>query len=165
MHTRLKTVIAALAVAGAAFNAPQGATAATATGSMAVSATVLSFCVVSATPMAFGNYSSSQLDSTASVVVTCSNGTSYNVGLDAGAGSGASVATRKMTGTAGATLNYALYRDSGRNTIWGTTVGSDTLAGTGNGLAQTLNVYGRIGGSQYPGAGAYTDTVVVTVTY
>jgi spore coat protein U-like protein len=165
MNTRFKSAVATVAVAAAALGASQNATGTTATGSMAVSATVVSFCVVAASPMAFGNYSSAQLDSTASVVVTCSNGTTYNVGLDAGGGSGASVSSRKMTGTAGATLNYTLYRDSGRSTIWGTTVGTDTLAGTGNGLAQTLNVYGRIGSAQYPGAGAYTDTVVVTVTY
>lgn len=161
MNKRLITILAAASLMGATASAP----AATAIGSMAVSATVLASCIVAATPMAFGNYSSTQLDSTASVVVTCSNGTSYNVGLDAGTGTGASVSTRKMTGTSGASLNYALYKDASRSTVWGTTVGTDTLAGTGTGLAQTLNVYGRISASQYPGAGAYADTVVVTVTY
>lgn len=163
MKTRLLASALGLALSGLAF-AP-AAPAATATGSMAVSATVLSTCIVAATPMAFGNYGSTQLDSTASVVVTCSNGTTYNVGLDAGTGSGASVASRKMTSGAGATLNYVLYRDSSRSTVWGSTVGTDTLAGTGNGLAQTLSVYGRIAASQYPGSGVYNDTVVVTVTY
>ena len=163
MKLRLLSSVAALSVLGLSLSAP--APAATAVGSMAVSATVLSSCIVAATPMAFGNYSSSQLDSTASVLVTCSNGTTYNVGLDAGSGSGASVSSRKMTGTSGTTLDYVLYRDASRSSVWGATVGSDTLAGTGSGLPQTLNVYGRVGSSQYPGSGIYTDTVVVTVTY
>lgn len=161
MKNRLITLVAAASILGV--SAP--ATAATAIGSMVVSATVLSSCIVAATPMAFGNYASSQVDSTASVVVTCSNGTAYNVGLDAGTGSGASVATRKMTGTSGASLDYMLYRDSARSAVWGSTVGTDTLAGTGSGAAQTISVYGRINASQYPGAGVYADTVVVTVTY
>jgi len=39
------------------------------------------------------------------------------------------------------------------------------VAGTGTGAAQNLTVYGRIPASQFPGAGSYSDTVVVTLTY
>ena len=60
-----------------------------------------------------------------------------------GPASGATVATRKMTSGA-ATVNYTLYSDSGRTTVWGNTIGTDTVAGTGNGAAQTLTVYGRV---------------------
>jgi spore coat protein U-like protein len=154
--------LAAGALAVAASAAGQAATTNT---TFAVSSTVLSVCTVSATALAFGNYSLVQTDATNVVSVTCTFGTAYDVGLNAGGGSGATVATRKMTGPSSQTLNYTLYQDSGRTTVWGNTVGTDTVAGTGSGTAQNLTVYGRVSGAQAAGAGAYTDTVTVTVTY
>ncbi|NMG35433.1 fimbrial major subunit CsuA/B family protein [Azoarcus sp. TTM-91] len=148
--------LALLLPAGAAFGA-------TATATFSVTATVLANCIVSASPLAFGNYSSLQLDATTTVTVTCTSGTTYNVGLDAGIGSGATVTTRRMSGVG--TLNYTLYSDSARTTVFGNTVGTNTVAATGTGSAQPLTVYGRIPGGQYPAAGSYTDTITVTVTY
>lgn len=45
------------------------------------------------------------------------------------------------------------------------TIGTDTLAGTGNGNVQNLTVYGRVPPQATPAAGVYTDTVAITVTY
>ncbi|MFL9926022.1 spore coat U domain-containing protein [Herbaspirillum lusitanum] len=139
--------------------------AATATGSLVITASVLASCTVVGSTIAFGAYSSTQVDQTGNIAVLCTNGTTYNVGLDAGAGTGASTTVRKMTGSGGGTLNYALYRDSGRTNNWGSTIGTDTQAGTGSGLLQNLTVYGRIASAQTPLAGTYTDTVTVTLTY
>lgn len=158
-----RILCATLAAAMLASSAP--GMAATATGSLVVTATVLASCTVVGSTIAFGNYSSSQVDQTGTIAVVCTNGTAYNVGLDAGTGSGATTTTRKLTGSGGGTLNYALYRDSGRTTNWGSTIGTDTQTGTGSGLTQTLTVYGRIAASQTPLAGVYTDTVTVTLTY
>jgi spore coat protein U-like protein len=155
-------VVAGLAAA-ASFGSPPGR-AATSTATIAVSATVLAFCTITALPLAFGNYSSAQLDATTTLTASCTVGTPYTVGLDAGLGTGATTTTRKMTST-GSTLNYELFRDSARTLNWGNTIGTDTVAGTGNGLAQTLTVYGRILGSQLVAPGAYTDTVTATLTY
>jgi spore coat protein U-like protein len=91
---------------------------------------------------------------TTSLSVTCTNGTSYNVGLNAGTASGATVTTRAMTGPGGATLSYALYQDSGHSTNWGNTVGTDTKSGTGDGSAQTMTVYGNLSANQYPTPGS-----------
>lgn len=139
----------------------------TATASIAVSATVLSSCAVVALPLAFGNYTPTQSGNTTAqttLAVTCTNGTPYSVGLNAGGGTGATVATRKLTSGA-TTLNYTLYSDSGYSTLWGNTIGTNTVTGTGSGLLQTLNVYGSITALQAVPAGAYTDTVTVTLTY
>ncbi|RUY19730.1 spore coat U domain-containing protein, partial [Mesorhizobium sp. M7A.F.Ca.US.001.04.2.1] len=57
------------------------------------------------------------------------------------------------------------YRDTGRTQPWGITVGTDTVAGTGNGNVQNLTVYGRVPPQTTPAAGVYTDTVAITVTY
>jgi spore coat protein U-like protein len=158
-----RLLCATLAAAMLASSAP--VTAATATGSLVITATVLASCTVVGSTIAFGNYTSTQVDQTGNIAVVCTNGTSYSVALDAGAGTGATTSVRKLTGSLGGTLNYALYRDSGRTSNWGSTIGTDTESGTGTGLTQNLTVYGRIASAQTPLAGTYTDTVTVTLTY
>jgi len=104
------------------------------------------------------------VDQTSTVQVQCTDTTPYNIGLDAGTGSGATVATRKMT-SGGATVNYSLYSDAARTTVWGNTIGTDTVAATGNGSGQNYTVYGRVPAQSTPSAGSYADTVVTTITY
>jgi spore coat protein U-like protein len=135
---------------------------------MAVSATVQSACIVAATALSFGSYnptSASNTDATTTLSVTCTSGTSYTVGLNAGTGSGATVTSRKMT-NGGNTLGYALYQDSSRTTNWGNTPGTDTPASaTAGSSAATLTVYGRITAGQNVPAATYTDSITVTVNY
>lgn len=139
-----------------------------ATTTMGVSAIVLNACLVSATDMAFGSYnptSSTPTDATSSIIVTCTPGTLYNVGLNAGTTAGATVSTRKMLNGA-APLNYSLYSNSGRSTNWGNSSGSDTVSQTASSIVPaTFTVYGRVPAQQSVAAGAYTDTVTVTVSY
>jgi len=125
-----------------------------------VSATVVATCSVSASNLAFGSYTGTgNTDQTTTVTVTCGNGTGYSVALNDGAN--ASGSTRRMANGSNY-LAYELYSDSGRTTVWNAAA---PVAGTGNGGAQTLTVYGRIPTGQSVPAGAYTDTVQVTVTY
>lgn len=141
--------------------------AATATDTFQVTATVPDECIISATDMAFGNYSvtaGTAVDGATTLSVTCSGGTAYEVSLDAGAGSGATATTRKMTSGAN-TLDYSLYQDAGRTQVWGDTAGSNTVSGSGTGSAQTINVYGRISASQAAAAGAYSDTITATISF
>lgn len=149
--------------------ASSAASAATATGSFAVSATVLNVCTVTALPLTFGNYdptSSSNTDATTTITVLCTLGNPYTVALDKGT-NGTAVTARQMLISGGGTtkLNYALSRDASHTLNWGQTVGTDTASGTGTGLAQSLTVYGRITASQAVSAGIYADTVNVTVNY
>lgn len=153
-----------LAIAGLLASSSFGASAATATAVIPVSATALSVCVAAALPLVFGNYSGAQLDASAALTVTCSLGTTYNVKLDAGAGTNASIATRKLAFLSN-TIDYHLYRDSNRTQNWGTTIGTDTFQQTSAGLPQVITVYGRITAGQYPTPGAYLDTVNVAVEY
>jgi spore coat protein U-like protein len=128
-------------------------------------------CSVSTSPLNFGTLAlnattvkTNLATASTSISVRCTSATSYTVGLNAGAGSGATTTTRVMTnGTAH--LNYQLWRDSPRTLNWGNTVGTDTVAGTGSGLTQTLNVYGSIAAAQAVIPGTYTDTVNVVLTY
>jgi spore coat protein U-like protein len=140
--------------------------AATTTTTFSVSMTITASCAVAASALAFGSSGilSANVDATTTVSVTCTNSTPYNVGLDVGTGTGATVAARKMT-SGGATVTYSLYQNTGRSTVWGNTVSTDTLAGTGNGSAQVLTVYGRVPSQTTPAPATYTDTITVTVTY
>lgn len=146
--------------------------AATSTTSFTVSATVADSCSVSATNLAFGNVTpvdNINFNATSTVDVTCANGTTYDIGLDAGANSSdGTVSTRRMTDGAATPnyLSYQMYQDSGHTTVWGNTVGTDTVAATGTGSTQTNTVYGQIpSGQQATPTGSYTDTVTVTVTF
>lgn len=132
--------------------------------SFSVTATVVPGCSIAATALNFGTYAGSATNANSTLTIQCSNSTSYNVGLDAGQASGATVTTRRMTNGA-KTLNYALYSDSGRTKNWGNTVGTDTASGVGNGSAQLLTIYGQIAAGQKPAPGSYADTITATVTY
>jgi spore coat protein U-like protein len=162
-QTPCKALSAVALLAGLAFNF--SADAATAPSTVAVSATVQATCTNTATPMAFGVYTGVQSDSTAIITVTCTNTTPYTVGLNAGTAPTATVTTRRMTGAVGVFLAYSLFSDAGRATNWGTTVGTDTISGTGTGAGQALTIYGRVAAAQFPAPGAYTDTIIATVTY
>ena len=129
--------------------------------------TVTSSCVInSASTLNFGSQGVliANVDNSSTLQVQCTNTTPYNIGLDAGTGSGATVAARKMS-NGGATVTYSLYSDASRTVVWGNTVGTDTVAGTGNGASQSYPVYGRVPVQTTPAAATYTDTITVTVTY
>jgi len=141
------------------------AIAATATTTFSVTATVQATCLISATNLAFGTYTGALNSATSTISVTCTNTSPYNVGLNAGTAVGATVTTRQMTGPAAATLGYALFQDAAHTINWGQTVSTDTEAGTGTGVAQTLTVYGQVAAGQFVAPGAYTDTITATITY
>jgi len=137
----------------------------TATAQFSVNASVIAGCGISATAMNFGNYAGTVANSTSIVTISCTSGTTYNVGLNAGTATGATVTTRKMTGPSSATLSYALYSNSGLTINWGNIVGINTVAGAGTGHAQFLTVYGRIAAGQYLRPGSYSDTITASITY
>ena len=161
----MRTFLAALTVALVSI-AGSEAGVSTATGSFNVQVAIAATCVVtSATTLDFGTQGvlSANIDQTSTITITCTNTTPYNIGLDKGL-NGSSVTTRQMK--AGSELvNYSLFSDAGRTVNWGNTVGTDTVAATGNGSAQPFTVYGRISPQTTPGPATYTDTITVTVTY
>jgi spore coat protein U domain-containing protein, fimbrial subunit CupE1/2/3/6 len=141
--------------------------AATVTSTFTVQMTVTTSCVINSTStMDFGTQGvlTANVDSTSTLAVQCTNTTPYNIGLNIGLGTGATVAVRKMTSGAN-TINYSLYTTAARTVVWGNTVGTDTVAATGNGASQSYTVYGRVPPQTTPAPAAYTDTITVTVTY
>ncbi|MEI9429832.1 Csu type fimbrial protein [Mesorhizobium sp. Cs1299R1N3] len=158
-------IVSACLVLPALFSSEARAT--TTTSSMSVQMTITASCTInSAATLNFGSSGviAANVDQASTLQVQCTNTTPYNIGLNAGTGTGATVATRKMT-NGGSTINYSLYSDSGRTTVWGNTVGTDSVSATGNGAAQSFTVYGRVPSQSTPAPAVYTDTVTVTVTY
>jgi spore coat protein U-like protein len=140
-------------------------TVSSATTSFTLTVVIQATCTIAANPLNFGNYAGVLISSSTTISVTCTKSANYNLGLSAGLSTGATVTTRKMTGPSSSLLNYKLFSNSGYTTNWGNTVGTDTVAGSGSGVAQTLTVYGQIPAQQFVRPGSYTDTVVATLTY
>jgi spore coat protein U-like protein len=157
-----------LVAAAAAAASP--ASAADTSSNLDVSATVTANCVVSTTAVAFGNVdvtSGNAVQATGGLNVTCTSGTAWAAAADAGAGTGASLLTRKMADGANL-LNYRLFTDAGRTTVWGDGVEGATadISGVGTGTQQNRTIYGEVeAGQNGLPAGVYGDTVQVTVTY
>jgi spore coat protein U-like protein len=168
MRLRLCGILPLVTVIVGGALSPSTVAAATATGQFQVTLTLQAECrLASTSDLAFGASGVIQtaINATSTLGVQCTNTTPYNIGLSAGAGAGATVTARKMTSGAGATVTYGLYRDTAHTQIWGDTVSSNTLSGTGSGAVQTNTVYGSIPVQTTPAAGTYSDTVQVTVTY
>ena len=159
-----------LGLAAVAAVASTSALAATATNTMPVSVNVINSCTIAATPMSFGAPTAiggANIDSTSTISLVCTNGATYDVALDQGLN--AASGQRFMSNGAATPVKvpYGIFTDSARSAAWGSTSGTNTVAGSaGTSGAVVLTAYGRIPSSATSvGAGAYVDTVTVTVTF
>ena len=109
--SRPRLAFAAAALSCLAFADRSNAT--TATSTFTTQVTVNSTCIVSSGNIDFGPVGvlTANADASSTLTVQCTNTTVYDIGLNAGTGSGASVGTRKMT-NGSATVNYSLYTDA-----------------------------------------------------
>ena len=136
-------------------------------------------CTVSTTPVSFGSYdvlSPTPLDSNGSVTVDCGIGAAppnppvdvlITMGQSPNSGS---FSPRKMKNAMGPDLlNYNLYSDSTRISIWGDGIGGTSVVTlrkvNKNAPPVVITVYGRIPAGQDVSAGSYSDTLIVTITW
>jgi spore coat protein U-like protein len=165
----VKRIVFGLAV-GAAIAGPlaqHSMLAASATANVTVSATVANNCTISGGALAFGSYDplvAGATDGAGTFTVACTKGAS-GVTIDLGTGQNYA-AGRKMT-SGSATLDYQLYSDSSRTTVWGSAAGGSTLAVSAptSKAPVSYTVYGRITGGQDVAAGNYSDSIVATVNF
>ena len=139
----------------------------TTTSTFSVQLTITASCIISsASSLTFApsGVIATAMNQTSTVQVQCTNTTPFNIGLNAGTATGATVTTRKMTSGSN-TINYSLFSNAGMTTNWGQTIGTDTVSSTGTGAAQSFTVYGQVPAQSTPAPGAYSDTITVTVTY
>jgi spore coat protein U-like protein len=128
-------------------------------------------CEISTAAVPFGNYnvfSSNDTDQTGSVSYNCFLAVSVNVRINLSRGSAPTFSPRQMKNGSN-TLNYNLFRDAGRGTVWG-----DGTSGTSFfqvsvlpllGTSGTVTVFGRVFAQQDAAIGSYSDSVVATVVF
>ena len=147
----------------------------TATDNMAVTTDVGISCTITVADLTFTSYDPTygvNNDSTGSVTSTCTTGGAVVLTLGQGANADSSstddAPIRRMLGTTGAAagtyLNYGLYKESGRTTVFGNTAGTGGSF-TATGGADVTTVYGRIPKEQAAAVGSFVDSVSVTLTY
>ena len=139
-------------------------------------------CSVSLSSLAFGTYDQLAAiadDSTGTVTVTCTSigngGGVTRVVYSVAFSTGASGSYQQRFMTSGTPrLNYNLYVDAARSSIWGNGNGGTQLItgsltvgpGVGNGTrTQTHTVYGRVPAQQDAAVGSYTDAIILTLTF
>lgn len=125
-------------------------------------------CSVNSTSGAFGAYSLFNVaptDTAGTIRVSCDTTTlGYTLLLSPG-GAG-SYSPRKLAGGA-YTLAYNLYADALRSLVWGDGSGGTTTVSGAFALPGAIDhaVYGRVPAQQNVAAGAYTDTITVTLNF
>ncbi len=128
----------------------------------------LAACTISTTGVSFGTYNmfaTSPLDSTGSVTYQCTGNSSVSVTLNRGGA--ASFNPRRMLNGSQA-LNYNLYLDASRATIWGDgTGGTQRYSNTSVPRNQnvTVTIYGRVPASQDVSAGAYSNSITASINF
>lgn len=120
--------------------------------------------------VAFGTYSSSTLQTTGSIGVSCTSGVAYSIALNAGTTAGATTTNRMLDcgGCTPKTLGYQLFSNGSYTTNWGNNTGVDTVSATGTGSTQNFTVWAQVPALEayYTGSNGsnYTDLVTVTIT-
>lgn len=127
-------------------------------------------CTISTTAVNFGTYNvfaTSADDATGQITYRCTSPRPPLVTIQLDKGGAPSFNPRQMS-RGSEKLNYNLYRDSTRSTIWGDgTGGTQAYSRTSPPLNSNINlpVYGRIPAGQDVSAGAYSNTVTATISF
>jgi len=136
---------------------------------MTVSANVVAACQLTSVPtIAFGTLNpTANNDAQGNISWVCTNGFSSEIRLDGGNTS--NINGRRMSDGGTGTLAYQLYTDATRTLVFGdgTTQNDVPVTGIGYATPQTVTVYGRVlqADAALAAAGAYTDTVDVTIVF
>lgn len=141
-----------------------------AAGALSAAATAEAACTISTTAVSFGSYnvfSASPDDGTGQITYRCTAPRPPLVTIQLDKGGAPSFNPRQMR-MGSEVLNYNLYLDSTRTTIWGDgTGGSQAYSQSSPQPNQNINVnvYGRIPAGQDVSAGNYSATVTATIFF
>lgn len=142
-------------------------------------ASAVTQCTLTPTPLVFGSYNpvlGTPVTSSALVVVECLAISlplaTVNYTLSMGTSGTSASMLRQLAGPSGSRLDYNLFTDAGYATVWGNgSGGTGTVAGNAplllllSAVARTHTVYGRIPGGQVARTGVYTDSLLVTIDF
>lgn len=140
------------------------------TGSILITATVDATCEINgySDGIFFGHYDGfagpvDNIDGTVNIL--CTNGVPYTVSLGAGTAGTDYLTNRLLDGPGSSTLQYQLFSDD-FNTVWGTLADDAEIGATSEGTTQDHPISARLYGGQFDAvAGAYQDTITVTLDY
>ena len=127
-------------------------------------------CTITTTAVSFGSYnvfSGSADDGTGQITYRCTSPRPPVVTIQLDKGASPSFSPRQMRKGA-ETLNYNLYLDSTRSTIWGDGTGGTQVYSRANPPRNqniNLSVFGRIPAGQDVSAGTYSATVTATIFF
>ncbi|MFL5337073.1 MAG: spore coat U domain-containing protein [Geminicoccaceae bacterium] len=131
---------------------------------LTASAPAWAACSVDLEPVSFGVVDTQrQTSGTGQVVVRCDSAATFDVGISPGGGGG----TRRMLGPDGVRLDYYLFSDAGRSVPWGDgqAIGPPVSASSDGTGQQRLTIYGAIPAQFGIPAGAYDDSLQITLTF
>jgi spore coat protein U-like protein len=121
-------------------------------------------CTAASTNVVFGTYTGSAIRVTANILINCNGNPEFAIALNSGTAPGAAVANRSMSGGGSNQLNYGLFSDAGYSQNWGNTPGTGWVTGTTNGTDRIFTVFAELPANQSQAGGAYTDTIVATIS-
>ena len=155
---------------------PGTARATSQTSTVRVSTSVTASCTIGTAAIAFAPYDPVNAnatvadDQTGDIIIRCTKGTS-GITIDLGNGAHNTGQQRRMVNLTapGTFVNYEVYQETGRTSIWGAGDGGSVRAGAdlnGTGSVVAVTMYGRIPPAQLSAiAGAYSDTLVSTINF
>jgi spore coat protein U-like protein len=130
-------------------------------------------CTVNAVAMSWGQVDSLRMgtiESTGNITVACIGmpGESVRYSLLLGAGQSGRFGARRLESAQGPGPGYNLYIDPARTLVWGdgsagTAMISDVFTLIGHSISRSHTVYGRLIGRPDARAGAYSDSILVTL--
>jgi spore coat protein U-like protein len=136
------------------------------TGVLGVDATVASNCTGISGTLAFSTFNplaNTDLDVDGTILLTCTVGSTATVALNGGGSN--DITARVLDGPGSYTLPYQLYTTTTRDIVWGDGTNGSTRTQAGTGSQMSMTVYGRIPAATDAPAGAYSDSVIITVTF
>lgn len=140
------------------------------TAILAAAAAAEAACTISTTAVSFGSYNvfaASPDDATGQITYRCTAPRPPLVTIQLDKGGAPSFDPRQMR-QGSQILNYNLYLDSTRATIWGDGTGGTQTYTQSNPQANrniNVSVYGRIPAGQDVGSGSYSATVTATIFF
>lgn len=130
-------------------------------------------CNVTATGINFGNYdvfATAPVDSTGSVTVSCDDIPPASPVIAIGPGGAGTFLPRRMRHASRPdVLNYNVFTSPSMSVVWGDGTGGTATVAAGrvprNRPPRPVTIFARIPAGQNVPAGAYSDTLVVTITW
>jgi spore coat protein U-like protein len=167
---RNRLLVAAVLLCAAAF-VPAAAQAQTATATLTVNASVARNCTIAAATLAFGAYdpivanAAANLDGSVTYNIACTRGGAGTVWIGMNLGANPTGSTRRMLAGPTEYLNYELFSDATRTTVWANTQATGLVVVPNGRTPVPVTVYGRVPAAQDAAVGSYTDSVTMTINF